>query len=233
MHPILKTAEIIDKKYLNHAVLEVKFKSLVEINPKAGQFNSFRIGQAFRSYSIASIEPFNIFKCIISVGHIGIGSDYFKSCSIGDIVEFIGPSGKFFLSEVFKKNILFLATGTGLAPFIPMFNRITKVKEFNSKVTLYFGVKSEKDLFYIEILEDLKSKNNWFTYNICLSQENNNKYLNGRISDKYRIEDVNNTQVYLCGNPYMVEENIEKLKRIGLLEEDIFHEKFTTAVKKN
>ena len=41
----------------------------------------------------------------------------------GDRIEFNGPLGSFYLREI-KRPVLFLAGGTGLAPFLSMLHKI-------------------------------------------------------------------------------------------------------------
>jgi hypothetical protein len=43
----------------------------------------------------------------------------------GTPVEFIGPAGSFYLREI-KRPLLFLADGTGLAPFLSMLGKIAE-----------------------------------------------------------------------------------------------------------
>ena len=43
----------------------------------------------------------------------------------GTPMEFIGPSGSFYLREI-RRPLLFLAGGTGLAPFLSMLGRIAE-----------------------------------------------------------------------------------------------------------
>jgi ferredoxin-NADP reductase len=233
MHPVLRKASITEKKLLNPKVLEVTLRPYDSYTFKPGQFNSIKTGSAFRAYSVASLVSNNSFKNIISIGHQGLGSAYFNRSVVGETVEFIGPNGRFYLNERLKKHVLFLATGTGLAPFIPMFEQLALLNIVDTSVELYFGVRSTNELFYLDRLLEFKANNGWFDFEICLSQEVTGKYSNGRITDKYSVTDPNDTQVYLCGNPYMVEENISRIKELGLADEDIFYEKFTSAVKKD
>lgn len=231
MHPILRKATVSDKKQLNSKVLEVTLKPIEVYTFRPGQFNSIKVGNAFRSYSVASLVSDNSFKNIISVGHAGLGSDFFKQSIVGDVVEFIGPTGRFYLNEPLKKHVLFLATGTGLAPFMPMFEHLALQGNIGSFVKLYFGVRTKQELFYLDKLQDLKAHNNWFDFEICLSQELTDSFIKGRITNNYTLTDPANTQAYLCGNPFMIEQNILKLRSLGLEDSDIFYEKFTTAVK--
>ena len=46
----------------------------------------------------------------------------------GSAMEFIGPSGAFYLREI-KRPLLFLAGGTGLAPFLSMLGRIAQNRQ--------------------------------------------------------------------------------------------------------
>lgn len=233
MHPILKKAKITNKVLLSPKVLEITISPDEEYAFIPGQFNSIKIGAAFRAYSVSSLVESNSFKSIVSIGHAGLGSNFFKDISIGTTIEFIGPNGRFYLSDRHEKNIILLATGTGLAPFIPMLESLSRIPNITSQVHLCFGARTSEELFYLAKLNTFKESGNWFDYRVCLSQEKNSQYITGRITENYTLKDPDNTQVYLCGHPEMVEENITRVSGMGVNPTNIFYEKFTTAVKKN
>ena len=50
----------------------------------------------------------------------------FENINIGDIFEIKGPIGRFTLPEKIDFDILFICTGTGLAPFRSMLHHISQ-----------------------------------------------------------------------------------------------------------
>ena len=75
-----------------------------------------------RSYSIASWpDGSNIFELVIVLDRRGTGTNYiFEHVETGSVVTFRGPQGVFTLKEPLDKEIFFICTGTGIAPFRSM-----------------------------------------------------------------------------------------------------------------
>src|SRR6476659_1122349 len=114
---------------LTHDVreLELTLREPKEIAFKAGQFISFDVPKdgfpypVTRPYSIAS-PPFISDRLLLLFNLIpgGPGSTYLHGLREGDPMTFKGPAGSFFLRDDLNKRILFVATGTGIAPFRSM-----------------------------------------------------------------------------------------------------------------
>ena len=212
-------AEVSDLVYLNAKTLLLTFEleepETIEFLP--GQFINIDVGNGlYRAYSICSdADVKNKISVVLTVAHDGVGANFLKSRKVEDTIVFIGPSGRFVLHEPFKQNILFLVTGTGIAPIIPMLHEISR-KTHESKIKVYFGLRSHEDIFFADKLKD-------FEHYICLSQ------VNGRITRFYRVDDVTATQVYVCGNPNMVSEVVEQLHGLGVPDDSVFQEKFIVA----
>lgn len=206
-----------------------------EVKPfRPGQFCVFRVGEGiFRSYSIASdYKNFSEYKFIISIAHEGIGANFFKNVKVGDELDFLGPSGHFKIELPVSPNIIFCATGTGIAPFIPMIEFLLD-NNCDSKIALLHGIKNEVNLkFYSKIHEDFKSRCENFTHKVYVSQPEKNEGLNvGRITDeikKLNLKNLQNTQFYLCGHPDMVLEVTNFLSSNGIKDEYIISEVFTS-----
>jgi ferredoxin-NADP reductase len=207
-----------------------------EVKPfRPGQFCTFRVAEGiFRSYSISSdYKNFSEYQFIISVAHEGIGSNYFKQIAIGDEVDFLGPSGHFKIEAPVSENIIFCATGTGIAPFIPMIEFLLD-NNCSSKIALIHGMKTEANLsYYQSIHQDLKNRCENFINKIYVSQplKNSNEFIKGRITDEIKAMDLskhNKTQFYLCGHPDMVSEVSEFLITSGIKEENVISEIFTS-----
>lgn len=229
--PHLRKAKLTKKQYLNEKTLLCEF-ALVEppqMQSSAGQFVSLNVGEnAYRPYSICS-NPKNTqkFELIATVAHNGVGSSFLKSVQINQEVTLIGPSGRFKLPKNLFSELVFIATGTGIAPFISMFYDLFG-RNYTRKINLYFGLRNENELFFIDILEKFKQEFKNFSYKLCFSQPSLDwKEPKGRVTNLLDIKNFGNKQFFVCGNPYMIEDIIRILKSAGVSDSCIFYEKFT------
>ncbi|MCL4326059.1 MAG: FAD-dependent oxidoreductase [Candidatus Thermoplasmatota archaeon] len=186
-----------------------------------------------RSYSIASppSQKGYLELCIKRVEG-GFGSNYLCDRKPGDVLDITKPLGVFTLKETGHKNILFLATGTGIAPFKSMIESIYENKLKNKQLWLFFGVRTQKDIIYRHRMEELAGiTKDYFHYIVSLSREpldSNWKGERGHIEDiiKKYIPDVNDTDAYICGLPVMVNETVALLEKLGIPEKYIFKERY-------
>lgn len=235
---VVKTQTIKTNITSNQASLLVLKIRLLEPDMKPfrpGQFCTFRVAEnIYRAYSIASdYKNFTEYEFIISIGHEGIGANYFKNLNIDDEVVFLGPSGHFFIQTPASENIIFCATGTGIAPFIPMIEFLVDNK-CDSKIALIHGMKDDKNLnFYQDIHENFKNKCPNFIAKTYVSRplSKSDKFFQGRITDEIKKLDLNlhsKTQFYLCGHPDMVREVSEYLLQNNISTKNIIAEEFTS-----
>ncbi|HRP70981.1 MAG TPA: ferredoxin-NADP reductase, partial [Turneriella sp.] len=103
----------------------------------------------------------------------GVASNYLCDLKVGDEVLLTGPAGRKFAlptPEEIHRPYIFIATGTGIAPFRGFLQRLYKhTPHFNSPVYLLFGVKTEKELLYHDEFTEYKNPN--FHYLKALSRE--------------------------------------------------------------
>ena len=165
-----------------------------------------------RAYSIATkMTSANIELCI-KILEDGEGTQIIDKLSVGDKLRAIGPSGRFVLSEDISRDITFIATGTGLAPFRPMINFLIN-SNFKNKINLYFTVSYKKDLFYIdEFLELAKINNNFnFHYSISRPSKDDIDLNHGRVTSLIdSLHNDFNGDFYICGLTDMIED-VQKL----------------------
>jgi ferredoxin--NADP+ reductase len=139
----------------------------------------------------------------------GVCSNYLCDLRVGDEVFVTGPSGKHFvLPEDPNTDLIFFATGTGIAPFRAfLFKIFYKGHQHKGKIILFFGTRYKKDHLYAnDINQDLlKLQNDQFKIYSALSRENPTKkvYVHHLLEEKKEeIEDIlekNNYIVYICG----------------------------------
>jgi ferredoxin-NADP reductase len=221
--------------WISSKVIEIVLESIEpkEFNFIPGQFLSLDVGEGiYRSYSITG-DPHaaSELKIIATAKHKGAGSDYLKSLKQGSEVTFIGPSGKFVLQkDANPENIILVGTGTGISPLVAMLYDLAHMKS-ELKIHLYFGVRNEDELFYEDLLNTFTEQLD-FNYTICVSNPTSEtQHKTGRVAEHFAIAEPQNTHVYLCGHPNMVEEMVEKLNGLEVPEENVFYEKYTHSKK--
>lgn len=220
---------------LTHDVreLDLRLAEPAAITFKAGQFLSFEVGQnekkqtLIRPYSIASppSRP-DVLTLLFNLVPGGPGSTYLFSLKEGDETQFKGPAGTFRLRDDPVRDHLFVATGTGIAPIRAMLLALFE-KDAACSVTLYWGLRSRRDLYYQDELEAWAKAHPKFSFTTTLSRpENGWVGERGRVTRlvEGRITSVQNLAVYLCGNSGMLDDVTAILQKKGLC--PIYREKY-------
>lgn len=157
----------------------VKIDQEEVIDFKAGQFFTMdlpiheRRTKRWRSYSIAS-EPTgdNVFEFCIVLLEGGLGTTFlFEDVEIGSIIRMKGPAGVFTLKEPVEDDLVFICTGTGVAPFRSMIRDFVRQEKPFRKVHLIFGTRYAENMLYRDEFEPLARELPNFQYSVALSRE--------------------------------------------------------------
>ena len=194
----------------------------------SGQYVNIIKGNLTRSYSIAnSSDHKNQLEFFIKKYTNGLMSAYFfNEAKINDLLRLEGPIGTFFLRDSSLKNIIFLATGTGIAPVKSILEGLEKSHEQyqNKNLWVIVGARYQKDLFWEPNFKILNIK-----YIPVLSREDNDwNGAKGYVQDivlKQQI-DLENTQVYACGSNDMIKSAKELFFKNNLKENNFFSDAF-------
>jgi Na+-transporting NADH:ubiquinone oxidoreductase subunit F len=186
----------------------------------------------FRAFSMAS-SPESNKKIELYVGLVekGIVSTYVHDfLKEGDELVMRGPFGDFYYRES-ERDILMIATGTGLAPIMSILRYMRKEK-IARKTTLFFGTRIEEDLFCVEELRGMEKELPDFTFVPTLSRMTDDsswKGEKGRVTVHIaeKIPEGASLDVYICGSPEMVDSSLIILKEKGIPEEHIYFDKFS------
>jgi len=205
------------------------------INYESGQFVMLKTNidgeEIKKPYSIASPpqldqEHAEYIEFVIKHVQGGKMTDYLFHLKVGERLDVAGPFGKFILKEPIKEGDLFLATGSGLAPFMSMLRKVFRddnPKEF----FLFFGAINEEEIIYKEELYRWNKEHKNFHLIVCLSKPHKSwQGESGYIQDaltKY-VKDFHKKQAYICGIPMMVEQAKKRLLKLGMKKENIFQE---------
>ncbi len=163
---------------------------------KAGQVISLWIDnpEQARLYSIASGEHEQNLKILYEVVPEGVLTNRLKVLKPGDSVHISEPLGLFMNSE---KEAVWIATGTGIAPFISM----VKTGGYENK-TLLHGSRTIDGFFFQETLHEMMGSR----YKRFCTTEQGDGIIFGRITEYLKHQDNTDTNIlyYLCGNNQMV-----------------------------
>jgi len=212
----------------------IKVNELESFNFKAGQFVTLDLpiheqkNKRWRSYSIASWpDGSNVFELLIVLLEGGAGTTYlFNHISVGSELTFRGAQGVFTLPDPIEKDLFFICTGTGIAPFRSMLNYMRLHNIAYKNLYLIFGVRTQKDLLYHEEMKELESKMQNFTYMPTLSREEwdgRKGYVHSLYEEICKknneacegLEHLKPASFYLCGWKAMIDDARKKIVDLG------------------
>jgi ferredoxin--NADP+ reductase len=141
-------------------------------------------------------------------------------------------TGTFLLSKAPEDvNLVFVATGTGIAPFVSMLRSDLRA-DTKRRIALFHGVRESRHLGYMKELRAMERVSPYFTYIPTVSRPGNEIVpWNGRtgyVQQIWESRDLDtiwgvaptpdNTHVFLCGSPAMIESMMDHLGHDGFTE---------------
>ena len=120
---------------------------------RPGQFISLRVGEdahgaaILRSYSIASSPGLDRLTLVVRRIPGGAAGGWFDRLAIGVPVRFTGPMGFFVLELAHPGDVVFAATGVGIAPVLPMLDEAL-ARDERGNVHLLWGNRHAADFFW-------------------------------------------------------------------------------------
>ena len=195
----------------------------------AGQYVNIDVpgsGQ-HRSYSFSSAPGQSKVSFLIKRIPGGVMSTWLDSAQPGNKLELIGPLGSFYLRAV-ERPLLFLAGGTGLAPFLSMLEVLART-DSQQKVHLIYGVTRDPDLVQVDAIEAYVAKLPNFTYATVVADTDSTHPRKGWVTQHMPAEALNDgdVDVYLCGPPPMVDAVRKHFDDNGVKPNSFHYETFT------
>ena len=190
-----------------------------------------------RAYSIASppSENAHLALCLNRVQHRaqnedGFMSNYLCSLDAGAKITFQGPFGDFILRPPLRDTV-FIATGTGIAPFRSMLHWLLAENDRHQgrEFWLLFGARSEQDIYYRDEFEALAAGHSNFHFLPTLSRGAAEwKGLRGYVQQHLPeiVGARTDMHAYICGLDKMVKANRALLKSLGWDRTSIRYEKY-------
>ena len=157
----------------------IQMPALQSFDFQPGQFVTLdlpiheKLNKRIRSYSIASWpDGTNIIELVIVLLEGGAGTTYlFNECKEGSELTLRGPQGIFTLPASIEKDLFFICTGTGIAPFRAMSHHILNHNIAHRNIYLIFGCRQFADCLYRKELTELAEKIPNFHYIPTFSRE--------------------------------------------------------------
>jgi ferredoxin-NADP reductase len=152
-----------------------------------------------------------------------------RASRAGDWARIDAPYGEFTFEGEYHK-IALLAGGIGITPFISFCKNATD-KKLDSKITLFYGCRSENDIAFKQELENMQRQNKNLKVIFTVNQVSNQwKGLTGAITAdiiKNELQDYQENIFYICGPPPMVQAMQTLAENIGLPKSKVKLEFFT------
>ena len=149
-----------------------------------------------REYSIYSGEHDDYFEVLIKEIEDGLVSKQLKKLKPGDTVKFENPVGYFTINEedIKTKKFLFVASGTGIAPFRSFVKTYDKLD-----YKVLHGVRKFEEAYD---RSDFDARR----HILCTTKDDKGNF-RGRVTEYIKQHPVDpDTECYLCGNCEMIHE---------------------------
>jgi phytoene dehydrogenase-like protein/NAD(P)H-flavin reductase len=205
-----KRATLVAKTAMTPSIWRLEFELDEPIRFVPGQYLKLRVAPLeWRDYSIAAVAGKRV-TLLISNRTRGDGSLYADAVKLGAVTEIEGPFGAYRLEPNAHRKV-FVATGTGLAPFLPMFDEMSGAGELDA-AELYFGCRAAADDI-TRALAPLPPRTT-----VCASRDESlNSAFHGRVTEALAdlAFDAAATDFYVCGSAAMVKDCRAILQRAG------------------
>jgi ferredoxin-NADP reductase len=216
--------------------LEFEVPAVPRFGFVAGQWLSFKTNkpdgeEITRAYSIASSPgENNLLALCLNRVQDGYMSNFLCDMHEGQEISCQGPFGDFILRPPLRDTV-FIATGTGVAPFRSMLHWLLAdpVRHQDKRLTLLFGNRTDKDIYYHEEFLDLAARHPNFSYLPTLSRGTPEwQGLRGYVQEHLPgiVQSGTDMHAYICGLDKMVKANRELLKGLGWDRKAILYEKY-------
>jgi NAD(P)H-flavin reductase len=135
------------------------------------------------------------------------------------------PYGDFHIDPENGRDVVLVAGGTGVSPFIPLIKALPDRGIDHLRIKLYYGVRTKGQLLFLETITECSAKCPGFEPQFFVEAIPGESPLRvGRLDiDLICAEtaELSNPQYYLSGPPAMIKSFMGRLKELGVHEDDI------------
>ncbi len=164
----------------------------------------------------------------ISVKAVGDFTSTIKDTKIADQAYIGAPYGTFSFLDHDAPNLVFIAGGIGITPFMSMLRYMVD-KKLERNILLLWGNKTENDIAFRGELQQMVAVMPTLRVVHVLSHQpdwpGEKGYIDGNLLKKY-LDGFENPQVFVCGPPVMMTKVIRLLRQSGVPKARIHYERF-------
>ncbi len=190
-----------------------------------GQFVLVKVSDSpymYRAYSVSSMDPNDPQRLSVTVMNKpgGYGSHaVFNEFSEGQNIDIVGPMGNELVVDKSKEQIVMVAGGIGITPFVPIVKDIVDNPGNVKKATLLYGVNKEHEFLYDDYFTRLSEESSIFDYvkAVAFPETDWNGHT-GFVTAVMEDMDLRGHELYMCGPPPMIKAvntTLERMKDAG------------------
>lgn len=215
---------------MTHDIRRLRLKLAKPLDFSPGQYATLQFGAGLvRPYSMANAGGGEELEFHVRLVPDGRVTGYIANqLAVGDAVRVSGPLGTAYLRRKHQGPMLCVAGGTGLAPVLSIV-RGALDEGMRQPIHLYFGVRTQSDIYGLEWLEQLRRRHANLHVHVVVSTGNADPQLRGGlVTDAFNRDwdSLDGWRAYLCGAPPMVEAAAILVKRKGVLAEHVYADAF-------
>jgi len=222
-------AEVVGLDRLSETSFGLRVKLAKPLGFLPGQYVNLTVPgtDRHRSYSFSSAPGALEASFLIRNLPGGVMSTYLAArANPGDALSVTGPMGAFYLRPITRPQ-LWLAGGTGLAPFLSMLEQVAQ-QGSEYPITLYYAVTRAADLVELDRVQALADRIGTVTVITILAAADDDHPRKGFVTDHLTANDLHggDCDVYLCGPPPMVDAVRAHFGKLGVEPAQFYFEKF-------
>lgn len=234
------SAFVHSKELLAPDICRLVIETEQPLNHKPGQFINlqFKDQDISRSYSIASLPEDYFLELHIKRRTNGLVSSWLvDEVNVGDDIQVQGPIGEFVYNDTLhSRNLLFIATGTGLAPVLGVV-RDALAHHHGGELVVYHGNRDNKGVYLNETLRTLSDQHNNVHYHGCVSGDDVASGLRAGYAHELALgdyPDLSDWSAFIAGHPDMVSAAQQAATLAGAAKKNIYTDPFELKdIRKN
>lgn len=217
-------------EHATHDILRIRVRLSKTLEFSPGQYASIQFTpEHIRPYSMAGLPSDDEMEFQVRRVHGGRVTNYiFNDLKVGSTLKISGPLGTAYLRRKHAGPMLCVGGGTGLAPVLSIIRGALE-EGMNNPIHLYFGVRSQEDLYDADRLKALATLHSNLTVHIVVATGPARSGLRrGLVTDaiQHDLKSLKGWRAYLCGAPAMVEALLLLASNLGVASEHVHADAF-------
>lgn len=193
----------------------------IDVIGKGGARRSYSIAHAPREDGVISLQ-------VRRVEGGELSQYWFNEARTNDLLRLEGPLGTFCLRDTSARHMVFLATGTGIAPVKAMLEqlKVEPMAHCYERISVYWGNRRASDIYWQPAIHDAG-----FTFIPVVSRDSEWTGRGGHVQSA-AIEDIGDfgdAVVYACGSDVMIQAARSALIAAGLPSNQFYSDAFVQS----